>query len=78
MHRADSIGSLEPGKQADLVVFDTGDYREIPYYFRPQPVCHDDQAGQSDFTRNLVIHFTLVVNQAILGLAPLAAKDRGN
>ena len=33
MHRADSIGSLEPGKQADLVVFDTGDYREIPYYF---------------------------------------------
>ena len=33
MDRAASIGSLEPGKQADLVVFDTGDYREIPYYF---------------------------------------------
>ena len=33
MDRAGSIGSLEPGKQADLVVFDTGDYREIPYYF---------------------------------------------
>ena len=26
------------------------------------------------FLRFLVIHFTLVVNQAILGLAPLAAK----
>ena len=32
MDRAGSIGSLEPGKQADLVVFDTADYREIPYY----------------------------------------------
>ena len=32
MDRAASIGSLEPGKQADLVVFDTPDYREIPYY----------------------------------------------
>ena len=27
------IGSLEPGKQADLAVFDLDDYREIPYYF---------------------------------------------
>ncbi len=31
--RADRIGSLEPGKQADLAMFDVGDYREIPYYF---------------------------------------------
>lgn len=30
--RAESIGSLEPGKQADLVVMDVSDYREIPYY----------------------------------------------
>ncbi|MGB8323279.1 MAG: imidazolonepropionase [Candidatus Acidiferrum sp.] len=27
------IGSLEPGKQADLAVFEIEDYREIPYYF---------------------------------------------
>jgi len=27
------IGSLEPGKQADLAVFEVADYREIPYYF---------------------------------------------
>ena len=26
------MGSLEPGKQADLAIFDVGDYREIPYY----------------------------------------------
>jgi imidazolonepropionase len=29
----DSVGSLEPGKQADLVVFDCPDYRQIPYFF---------------------------------------------
>lgn len=26
-------GSLEPGKQADIIVLDVSDYREIPYYF---------------------------------------------
>lgn len=30
--RGDRVGSLEPGKQADLVVMDVADYREIPYY----------------------------------------------
>jgi imidazolonepropionase len=33
LRRADRIGSLEPGKQADLIVLDVDDYREIPYYF---------------------------------------------
>ena len=27
------VGSLEPGKYADVAVFDVADYREIPYYF---------------------------------------------
>jgi imidazolonepropionase len=31
--RGDRAGSLESGKQADLVVMDVDDYREIPYYF---------------------------------------------
>jgi len=26
-------GSLEPGKQADVAIYDIADYREIPYYF---------------------------------------------
>ena len=26
-------GSVEPGKDADLAVFDVSDYREIPYWF---------------------------------------------
>jgi imidazolonepropionase len=31
--RGGEIGSLEPGKRADFVVHDCGDYREIPYFF---------------------------------------------
>lgn len=30
---ADRKGSIEPGKDADLAVFDMKDYREIPYWF---------------------------------------------
>lgn len=30
---ADRKGSIEPGKDADLAVFDVADYREIPYWF---------------------------------------------
>jgi imidazolonepropionase len=33
LRRAHRLGSLEPGKQADLAVMDVSDYREIPYYF---------------------------------------------
>ena len=33
LHRANRLGSLEPGKQADITMMDVGDYREIPYYF---------------------------------------------
>lgn len=31
--RADRLGSLEPGKCADLTVMDVDDYRKIPYFF---------------------------------------------
>jgi imidazolonepropionase len=30
---ADSKGSIEPGKDADLALFSVSDYREIPYWF---------------------------------------------
>ena len=33
LRRAERLGSLEPGKQADLAVMDVADYREVPYYF---------------------------------------------
>jgi imidazolonepropionase len=31
--RGESIGSLDAGKQCDVVVFDCQDYRQIPYFF---------------------------------------------
>ncbi len=33
LRRAHRLGSLEPGKQADLAVMNLDDYRKIPYYF---------------------------------------------
>ena len=33
LRAADRKGSIEPGKDADLAVFDVKDYREIPYWF---------------------------------------------
>jgi imidazolonepropionase len=33
LHLADRKGSIAPGKDADLAVFDVKDYREIPYWF---------------------------------------------
>ncbi|PYV13669.1 MAG: imidazolonepropionase [Acidobacteria bacterium] len=33
LRRAGQIGSLEPGKLADLALMDVSDYREIPYFF---------------------------------------------
>lgn len=33
LRRADRVGSLEPGKQADVLLMKVPDYREIPYYF---------------------------------------------
>jgi len=33
LRRAERIGSIEAGKEADIAVFEVEDYREIPYYF---------------------------------------------
>jgi imidazolonepropionase len=33
LRMADRKGSIEPGKDADLAVYDAEDYREIPYWF---------------------------------------------
>jgi imidazolonepropionase len=32
LDRADRIGSLEPGKRADLVIFDLENYKQLPYF----------------------------------------------
>ena len=33
LRRSKQVGSLEPGKQADIIVMAVDDYRKIPYYF---------------------------------------------
>lgn len=33
LNRGDSVGSLEPAKVANFVIFDCEDYRELPYWF---------------------------------------------
>jgi imidazolonepropionase len=33
VNRGDKIGSLEPGKFANFVIFDCEDYRELAYWF---------------------------------------------
>lgn len=33
LDRGDTIGSLEPGKRANFVIWDCADYRELAYYF---------------------------------------------
>lgn len=54
LRRARVIGSLEPGKQADLAVMNVDDYRKIPYYLgwnhcaitiRRGRVVHDQSPG---------------------------------
>jgi imidazolonepropionase len=37
LKRGHEIGSLEPGKYADFVIHDCGDYRELAYYFGVEP-----------------------------------------
>ena len=46
LHRADRAGSLELGKQADLLVMDVADYREIPYYFAVNHCMMTVKAGE--------------------------------
>jgi imidazolonepropionase len=42
---ADRVGSLEPGKQADLLLLNVADYRELPYYFGCNNVHHTIKRG---------------------------------
>jgi imidazolonepropionase len=51
LRRDKRMGSLEVGKQADLAVFDVGDYREIPYYFGMNKCRMTLKRGQIIFPR---------------------------
>jgi imidazolonepropionase len=51
LRRETQIGSLEPGKQADIAVFDVNDYREIPYYFGVNKCWMTLKKGQAIFQK---------------------------
>src|SRR5262249_41151583 len=40
-------GSLEPGKQADLLILDTSDYRQLAYQFGPNLVAQVIKHGRA-------------------------------
>jgi imidazolonepropionase len=49
--RADRIGSLAPGKQADLLILDVPDYRCVPYRFGTDHVRAVVKKGEVVFER---------------------------
>lgn len=52
LQREKRLGSLEPGKQADLAVFEVEDYREIPYYFGMQRCWMTVKSGEIIYMRD--------------------------
>jgi imidazolonepropionase len=50
----DRVGTLEPGKDADLIVLDAEDYRELPYWFGMNPIAVTIKRGQIVYERGLV------------------------
>lgn len=49
--RGQLIGSLEPGKIADFVIHDCGDYRELAYFFGIEPAWKVFTQGKLAFSR---------------------------
>jgi imidazolonepropionase len=72
LRRADRIGSLEAGKQADLIVLNVDDYREIPYYFAVNHCGMTVKRGEIIYLRPLsVVHRQLACE-------PSALRSRNN
>jgi imidazolonepropionase len=51
--RGTQIGSLEPGKQADFVIHDCPDYREIPYFAGVEPALQTYLGGRLVYSRQV-------------------------
>ena len=52
LNRGAQIGSLEPGKIADFVIHDCGDYRELAYFFGIEHASEVYCGGELAFERN--------------------------
>ena len=50
----DRIGTLEPGKDADLIVLDADDYRELSYWFGMNPIATTIKRGRTIYERGRV------------------------
>ena len=50
----DRVGTLEPGKDADLIVLDAEDYRELPYWFGMNPIAVTIKRGRIVYERGFV------------------------
>jgi imidazolonepropionase len=48
----DAIGTLEPGKQADIVVCEVDNYKKIPYYFGEDIVSFTIKKGRCIYGKN--------------------------
>jgi imidazolonepropionase len=46
LNRSDRLGSIEVGKQADLIVCDVPDYRHLPYHFGVNHVARVFKSGR--------------------------------
>ena len=53
LNRGDKVGSLEPGKIADFVVYDCDDYRELGYFFGVEHAQSVFANGQLVYSREL-------------------------
>ncbi|MBS3787914.1 imidazolonepropionase [Candidatus Bipolaricaulota bacterium] len=50
--RADKIGSIEPGKQADLVILDAPDYKHLSYHIGVNSVARVIKRGETIWKKN--------------------------
>lgn len=53
--RADRVGSLEAEKDADLIVLNVSDYREIPYHFGVNPIAMTMKRGEVVYREGNVV-----------------------
>jgi len=64
VRRAHRVGSLEPGKQADVLVINATDYREIPYHFGVNQVAMTIKRGAVIYQQGEVSNPTAKENAA--------------
>ena len=73
IRRGARAGSLEPGKDADLIILNAADYREIPYHFGWNQVHLTMKRGDHDLPRGCGLQRN---GGAMMGAAPARYNKR--